>query len=188
MILGDFNIHWDCQRNADTKQLADIFRSANLGQHVQERTHRYRHILHLVISRDYDNLINGVSMSSMLSDRFFININVYLQKQSVSTKVISYRKYKSIDTEAFLADLRVSSLVLDRPGDVDHRVDLYDCTLSVIVDEHAPLRTKEMPRNQCFHGIIKTYRLQRDTEGPVGGYGSGPVWVFIMKCSRSVKF
>ncbi|KAK2156513.1 hypothetical protein LSH36_211g01021 [Paralvinella palmiformis] len=48
-------------------------------------------------------------------------------------------------TEAFLADLRVSSLVLDPPDDVDHLVDLYDNTLRDIVDQHAPLRTKEMP-------------------------------------------
>jgi len=38
LILGDFNIHWDCQRNADTNQLSDILRSANLRQHVQEHT------------------------------------------------------------------------------------------------------------------------------------------------------
>jgi len=105
LILGDFNIHWDGGRYADTKQLADILRSANLRQ---ERTHRHGHILDLVISRDDDNLIKG-------------------------------------DKEAFLADLRVSSLVLDPPDDVDHLVDLYDSTLRVIVDEHAPLRTKEMP-------------------------------------------
>ena len=30
LILGDFNKHWDCQRNAYTKQLADILRSCNL--------------------------------------------------------------------------------------------------------------------------------------------------------------
>jgi len=58
-------------------------------------------------------------VSSMLSDHFFININVFLEKQSVSEKVISYRRYKSIDKEAFLADLRVSSRVLDPPDDVD---------------------------------------------------------------------
>ncbi|KAK2138836.1 hypothetical protein LSH36_2340g00003, partial [Paralvinella palmiformis] len=145
LILGDFNIHWDCQRNADTKQLADIRRSANLRQHVQERTHRQGHILDLVISRDDDNLIKGVSVSSMLSDHFLVDINVSLQKQSVSAKDISYRRYKSIDKEAFLADLRVSSLVLDPPDDVDHLVDLYDNTLRDIVDQHAPLRTKEMP-------------------------------------------
>jgi len=87
LILGDFNIHWDCQRNADTKQLADILRSANLRQHVQERTHRHGHILDLVISRDDDNLIKAVYVSSMLSDHLLININVSLQKQSVSAKV-----------------------------------------------------------------------------------------------------
>jgi len=30
--------------------------------------------------------------------------------------------------------------------DVDHLVDLYNSSLRELVDEHAPLRTKEMPR------------------------------------------
>ena len=84
--------------------------SYNLRQHVQERTHRHDHILDLFISRDDDNLIKSVS--SMLSDDFPVNINVSLQKQSVSAKVISYRRYNSVDKEAFLPDLQVSSLVL----------------------------------------------------------------------------
>ena len=85
MILGDFNIQCDCQRNANYKYLANILRSANLRQ---ERTHSHGHILDLVISRDDDNLIKGVSVSSMLSDNFLININISLQKQSVPSKVI----------------------------------------------------------------------------------------------------
>ena len=68
-------------------------------------------------SRDDDNLIKGVSVSSMLSDHVLININVSLQTQSVSAKVILFRKYKAID-------LRISSLVLDPPDDVEHLVDL----------------------------------------------------------------
>ena len=107
LILGNFNINWDCQRNANT--------------------------------RDDDNLIKSVNVSSMLSGHFLININVSLQKQSVSAKVISYRRHKSIDNEAFLADLWVPSLVLDPPDDVDHLVNLYDNTLRDIVDQHAPL-------------------------------------------------
>ena len=67
-------------------------------------------------------------------------------------------------------------------------MDLYDITLRDVVDEHAPLRTKEMPRKPMFPWYNKTYKLQRDTEGIVSGCGSGPVCVFIMKCSRSVKF
>ena len=47
--------------------------------------------------------------------------------------------------DAFLADLRVSSLVLDPQDHVDHPVDFYDSTFVAIVDEHAPLRTTEIP-------------------------------------------
>ena len=75
LILGDFNIHWECQRNADTKQPADILKSVNLRQHVPKRTNIHGHILDLDISRDDDNLIKSVS--SMLSDHFLIKINVY---------------------------------------------------------------------------------------------------------------
>ena len=139
LILDDFNIHWDCQTNADTKQLADILRSANFRQQVQERIHRHGHILDRVVCRDDDNCIKDVSMTSMLSDHFLININVYLQKQSVSAKIISYRGYKSIDNEAFLADLRVSSVLLDTPDYVDHLVDIYDSTLRDIIDKHGSL-------------------------------------------------
>ena len=57
-----------------------------------------------------------------------------------TAKIISY-----IDKEAFLANLGVPSLVLDPPDDVDHLMDLYDSTLIYIVDDHAPLRKKEMP-------------------------------------------
>jgi len=68
-------------------------------------------------------------VSSVLSDHFLVNISVSLQKQPISSKVILYRRYKSFDKEAFLADLRVSSLVLDPPDDVDHLVNLYDMHL-----------------------------------------------------------
>jgi len=67
----------------------------------------------------------------MLSDHFLINVDVSLQKQSVSDKVISYRKYKSIDKDVFLAYLRIYSLVLD---DVDHLANIYNNTLKDSVD------------------------------------------------------
>ena len=78
-------MHGDCQSKAYTKQLAGIRRSADLRQHMQERAHRHDHILDLVIFNEDDNLIKS---TSMLSDHFFINNNVSLQKQSVSAKVM----------------------------------------------------------------------------------------------------
>jgi len=85
----------------------------------------------------------GVSVSSLLSDHFLINTTMY---RVVSAKVISSRKYKSIDGDAFLADPEVSSLVLDPQDDILYLVDLYNITLRDLVDEHASLGTKEMPR------------------------------------------
>jgi len=70
----------------------------------------------------------------------------FFQELAISAKVISYINFKSIEIEPFLADLRVSSLVMDPPDDVDYLVDLYDSTLGDIVDEHSTLRTKEMTR------------------------------------------
>ena len=95
LILDDFKIQWDCQRNADTKQLPDILKPANFRQHGQENTHRRGHILDLVISRD---------VSSMLTGHFLIYFDVE-----------------------------------------HHLVHLYNSTLRGILDEHAPLMTKEMP-------------------------------------------
>ena len=60
------------------------------------------------------------------------------------TKVIS------TDKEVLLADLLVLSLVLDPLDDVDHLVDLCDSTIRDIVDQPAPLRTKEMTRRRML--------------------------------------
>jgi hypothetical protein len=144
LILGDFNIHWDSQVNADTKHLSDILRSASLTQHVQERTHKHGHILDLVITRDVGNLVKGVSVSTMLSDHFLIDIVVSLEKPSLSAKAVSYRKFRQMDKGAFKADLRDSSLMLDPPADLDQLVNLYDYTLRALVEKHAPLQRKTL--------------------------------------------
>ena len=85
-------------------------------------------------------------MSTMLSYYFVINVDVASQKQYISAKVISHRKFKSIDKDHYLTDLWVSSPVIDTPDDVDHLENLNTSTLRDLIDEHKPLRTKEMTR------------------------------------------
>ena len=48
--LADFNVQLDSQQDTDTKCLSEIFRSANLIQHVQRRTHKQDHILDLLVT------------------------------------------------------------------------------------------------------------------------------------------
>ena len=56
---------------------------------------------------------------------------------------------------------RLFSLVLDPPDDVDHLVDLYNSTLRDIVDEHAPLRTKDMPRKPMLPWYNKSIQVAK---------------------------
>ena len=76
MILGNFNVHWDFEEDTDIKCLSEILRSANLIQHVQRRTQRQGHILDIVIIREGDDLVLGVSVSFTLSDHFLVNSEV----------------------------------------------------------------------------------------------------------------
>ena len=67
MILGDFNVHWNFQEDTDIQCLSEKFRSVNLFQHVPRRILKHGHILGLVIiTREGDDLVRGVSVSSML--------------------------------------------------------------------------------------------------------------------------
>jgi len=56
---------------------------------------------------------------------------------AVSAKVISYRKYRYIDKDAFIAKLWISSLVSNLPVDVEELVDIDNNTLRTIIDKCA---------------------------------------------------
>ena len=75
LISGNSDRHWNCQRNANIKQLGDFLKRATPRQHAQERTQR-GHIIDLITPRADDTLIRGVSMYSILSDHFLINLDV----------------------------------------------------------------------------------------------------------------
>ena len=48
--------------------------SANLTQHVQERTHIHGHVLDLVISLEDDSFVKEVSVTSMLTDHVLLTL------------------------------------------------------------------------------------------------------------------
>ena len=84
-----------------------------------------------------------MSMTSLLSDHFLANIEVSLKKLHVSTKIVPYHKFKSIDKDVLLI---LRPLVLDPPEDLDQVVNLYSSTLMDLVEKYTPLRTKQMPQ------------------------------------------
>ena len=113
-------------------------------QHVKEPTHVAGHTIDLVISREGDDFVKSVSVSSQFSDHFIINVSVCLEKTPVTTKTITYRKVRSIDMSGFAADIQTSALILDPPSGLDELVDTYNEILTDLLDKHAPLKTKQM--------------------------------------------
>ena len=72
LITGDFNIHVDTNTSTAIKfkETLDIF---NLKQHVATQTYMDGHTLHLIISRDNDQLdITKPIADTLISDHFSI--------------------------------------------------------------------------------------------------------------------
>ena len=93
LITGDFNIHVDVCGDSDRARLLEILESMGLEQHVDKPTHVSGHILDLVITQKFDELISTVSVVDYLfSDH------------------MSYRKTKGIDIQSFTRDLRFNDI------------------------------------------------------------------------------
>ena len=66
-----------------------------------------------------------------------------------STKIITYRKYKSIDVEALKSDLKETTFYMDCahnvcscPDEVEKLANEYNSALSKLIDKHTPRKTK----------------------------------------------
>jgi hypothetical protein len=109
--VGDFNFHWENENKPDVQHLMDIMSTFNMSQHVNDPTHSSGHTLDWVISCSDDDIQSSVDVSVPLSDHHCIHAILNLKKPPLPTKTITFRQYKKIDKEKFLADLEESNLI-----------------------------------------------------------------------------
>ena len=160
ILLGDFNIHWDIKDELNTKKLVELLASSNLTQHVHESTHKLGHIIDLVITRSDDDLVNAISVSSLFSDHHIVNISTTLTKPQVPSRSISYRKFRDINIACFIDDLRNSELITNPPDDLRELCELYDSTMTDIVDKYAQLSPKPRLTHTMSCGTQKIFKLK----------------------------
>ena len=98
-LLGDFNFHVDDPENdAGAAKLSDLLNLHNLRQHVLVATHRNKHIVDLVITREGEQiLLNHWFEDSGLSDHFFIHCNLSFDKPQPEKIEKVYRKICDMD-------------------------------------------------------------------------------------------
>ena len=137
----------------DTARLQEILDAANLTQHVEGVTHIHGHCLDLVISREDDNLVSKTEISSLVSDHFAVHTQLSLKAPPLERKIITYRKYKSIDSNSFRTDLISSELVQSPQTDLDNLLHQYNTCLKYLLDKHAPLRKSRLHLMKMYPGI-----------------------------------
>ena len=161
IILGNFNFHVDCTSDRDAKDFLDLQDAFNLSQHVVGSTHRSGHTLDLVITRQNSSIIQGsVIFPTWISDHSLVQTTIQLDKPSLAILRVTFTKWKDIDKDAFLQDLKNA---VEKLHSVDSAEDIareYNSTLQNIVDSYAPTKNR----------IIKTrpqaewYTLELHTE------------------------
>ena len=102
-------------------------------------THIAGHTLDLVISRTHDNCVLSCEVSDFISDHNAILVSLKCGRPHPKREQISYRKIKSIDSEALIADIESSALHASQSLTVDNAVQTYNNVLSCLFDKHAPV-------------------------------------------------
>jgi hypothetical protein len=142
LIVGDFNIHVDVAGNSTACKFLTLLDSFGLSQHIRGITHLDGHTLDLVISRISDNVVCECMVSALIEDHFAIHTLIRAHRPVRPQKRITYRELDRIDADCFMSDLLSLSLFTDPSDDLNILLEQYNADLSLLLDKHAPERSK----------------------------------------------
>ncbi len=145
LIVGDFNIHVDNEKDALGTAFIDILNSIGVRQHVSGPTHCRNHTLDLILSHGID--VNGVEVlqqSDDISALYLVLCKLHIAKAVNSTPSYKYgRTITSTTKDYFVSKLHDLckflgiSNIADKLDDVTETMDsLFSSTLDTV----APLR------------------------------------------------
>ena len=167
LCVGDFNIHMDNEHEHNTKVFKSLLDEFGLKQHVNVPTHKFGHILDLVITdQAYPNLLlsNGPLIEGYVeSDHVPLRFHISWMKPAKPSKSINYRRWKTLNKEAFNADLRAACLTYDLACDTNALVKFYN-TLNAVLEKHLPLKHKVVTEHaNCpyYNDIIRSCKTER---------------------------
>ena len=165
LTSGDFNIHVDNAEDTDAIKLIDLLESYGLQQDVTSSTHKHDHTLDLIITRQSDQLLgNTLRISRYISDHETVLCSICCDKPPLSVRKVSYRKLQSVNVASLNEDLATSELCQNPSDGLQELVSSYNNTLTVALDKHAPLTTRNIvqrPRVSWFSREIREVKRQR---------------------------
>ncbi len=106
LIVGDFNIHVDNEKDALGSAFIDILNSIGVRQHVSGPTHCRSHTLDLILSHGID--VNGVEIlqqSGDISDHYLVLCKLHIAKTVNSTHYKYGRTITSTTKDCFVNNI-----------------------------------------------------------------------------------
>ena len=169
LICGDINFHFNRTEDSNTRKLVSTFDSRNLKQFINVPTHNKGNTLDWLISHSSsESFISKTDVKDFLiSDHFVISITTNLSKPKCETKIKQCRNLKGVNLDDFRNDLIDSELVNSPPDDVNQLANVYNSTISNLLDKHAPLVSKKIVEreNKAFDPQVKELKKKkRDAE------------------------
>ena len=165
ILIGDFNVHWDCEEDSERMKLATLLNDYDLVQHVKGLTHERGHTLDLVITRQEDDLVASCDIGAFISDHNSLHVTLNCSKTHPPRKTITYRSVSSVNVSLVGND--ISSLLSHFLNNLDEAVELYNKVLLDVMDIHAPLKqctVVDHPQHPWINESILTVKRKRKAE------------------------
>ena len=144
------NIHINDINNWYTRSLMHILESTGLKQHVQGPAHHNGHTLVLRI-RDKSDILCNVQVTdyglidddgNLTCDHYAVTWNIQELAIPPQKKLVTYRKLKDINADAFSSDIRASHSLNDITRSLDELTEHYIAGLKDLFKFHDPIMTR----------------------------------------------
>jgi len=165
IITGDFNIHVN-NIDRQSTQFLDLLQAHNLNQLVSFPTHKHGNTLDLVITHCDSSLSPAVSPHPVRpADHHPVLTTLNMPRPTPPATIIrTFRRIQSINVDLFITDLSAETLVTKPPTSLPDLIELYNSTLTRLLNKHAPLVTKTLPqrpRSPWFTPYLRTLKSAR---------------------------
>ena len=154
IIAGDLNFHLEKLNDRHTLKLNSILEGFGLEQKIQEPTHHAGHTLDVLILHSETELVKDIQVldpclvnddGKLIKDHYALLWVLNIERPKPKLKKLTYRNIKGINYSAVEYDLSVSELLSlneDDQRSVEELTNLYNTTLKLILDKHAPVKNK----------------------------------------------
>ena len=143
LILGDFNFHVNNASDTNAKKFETVLDQFNLKQNINVPTHIAGNTLDLVITSSDLCVHNLKTDHSINSDHFAVLFSIKSTSPGTVKKTVTYRNWKSVNIDQVKEDIS-SSFSGFTCTDPEEGVKSYNSILQGIVENHAPLKSREV--------------------------------------------